>query len=631
VGAARLAKRPGPPPPRRADESPASVVDLTPQEAPPAAANGLDPAEVNIAAGSCATSSSSRKGNRHRVKLIEMRRVADEADAQELRRQRGKGSSQARVVFHDGEDLDEEARRSLAHISLPLLYNPLLNGLEDSSELSLATGTVIAQRYRVVAQSGKGTFSRVVQCLDLRDKSRVSVKVLRNDKDCIDQGLGEVRLLARIAHQDAHAEQPLVRLLDYFYHREHLLIVTELLRDSLFNFYRYLIATEPLGHRTYFTPATIGALAAQLLGGVAFLHHQGITHCDLKPENVCLVSASRRRVKIIDFGSSVLSHDCHNSYVQSRWYRAPEVMLGLPWGPKVDVWGIGTILAELVLGYPIFHGQTVEAVLGAHAAVLGYPPEHMLRHAQTVSMYYMPSGRLFSVDPPGAPPGQTFFVNPLETSLRALLKLEDDGLADLLASLLTIDPAARPTAAEALRHPWLAQFAEAAAAAPCADGPSARRRLIPSLNLAMCAAATRAPSTARPDRTDPLPTLARAHTQVQLAERLARRLRPRVAKHVARHVAQAARGTRQRHARRVVAAAAPARLGARARQAGAARVGGVGAGRAGGLPQRDAGGGEPLARVAAAADAPGGLWRPERRAAARRARPVRASAREQGA
>ena len=60
-------------------------------------------------------------------------------------------------------------------------------------------GVVIAQRYRVVAIIGKGSFSRVVQCLDLYDKRMVSVKLLKNDKDCLDQGLGEVRELARVS------------------------------------------------------------------------------------------------------------------------------------------------------------------------------------------------------------------------------------------------------------------------------------------------------------------------------------------------------------------------------------------------------------------------------------------------
>ena len=139
----------------------------------------------------------------------------------------------------------QEQKRTLAHISLPLLYNPYVNGLrpashapraapsaasfqsaarctglEDSSELNLEVGTIIAQRYRVVASIGKGSFSRVVQCLDLHEKMMVSVKVLRNDKDCMDQGLGEVRLLALIGQHDARGEQPLLSMLDYFYYKD---------------------------------------------------------------------------------------------------------------------------------------------------------------------------------------------------------------------------------------------------------------------------------------------------------------------------------------------------------------------------------------------------------------------------
>ena len=69
----------------------------------------------------------------------------------------------------------------------------------------------VCYRYRVVAQIDKGAFSRVVQALDLREQRMVSIKVLRNDKDCLDQGFGELRVLARIATADPDGEQPLVR------------------------------------------------------------------------------------------------------------------------------------------------------------------------------------------------------------------------------------------------------------------------------------------------------------------------------------------------------------------------------------------------------------------------------------
>ena len=113
---------------------------------------------------------------------------------------------------------DAEAA-NLAHVSLPILYNPHVNGLEDARELPVAVGTLLIGRYRVVAVIGKGSFSRVFQCLDLRQKCMVSIKVLRNDKDCLDAGLGEVKVLALLARHDPFGDQQLVRLRDYFYYK----------------------------------------------------------------------------------------------------------------------------------------------------------------------------------------------------------------------------------------------------------------------------------------------------------------------------------------------------------------------------------------------------------------------------
>ena len=95
--------------------------------------------------------------------------------------------------------------------------------------------------------------------------------MLRNDKDCLDAGLGEVKMLALIARHDPFGDKQLVRLRDYFYYKEHLLIVTELLRDSLFQFYRYIDASDPRGIRSYFTPSTIASIAVQLLQALDFV------------------------------------------------------------------------------------------------------------------------------------------------------------------------------------------------------------------------------------------------------------------------------------------------------------------------------------------------------------------------
>ena len=102
--------------------------------------------------------------------------------------------------------MSEAQAQEVETLALPILYNPYIRGLEDSPELALDDSTLIAGRYRVAALIGKGSFSRVVQCYDHKAGRSVSVKVLHNDKDCIDQGIGEIRLLSLLAQRDPAGE-----------------------------------------------------------------------------------------------------------------------------------------------------------------------------------------------------------------------------------------------------------------------------------------------------------------------------------------------------------------------------------------------------------------------------------------
>ena len=342
----------------------------------PAAAHGEEDRSARL------PEPSSMAPSKFRKRLVAYSRYCSQQDEDTLRMRHGPSHAPTRVCFHDAPKPSEPP--FLEHLSLPMVYNPRRNALEDTRELKVEVGTVIVGRYRVVASIGKGSFSRVFQCYDLRRERMVSVKVLRNEKDCLDGGLGEIRMLSLLGKHDPAATHRL-RLLDYFYYKEHLLIVTELLRDSLYQFYKYIEATEPTGLRSYFTLGTVGKIAHQLLQALALVHSVGAVHCDVKCENVCLSSATRREIKLIDFGSvlpslltylltclltyllrreiklidygsSMMTMDTTNSYVQSRWYRAPEVIMGLKWDCKIDMWSLGCLLCELILGEPLFHG-----------------------------------------------------------------------------------------------------------------------------------------------------------------------------------------------------------------------------------------------------------------------------------
>ena len=122
--------------------------------------------------------------------------------------------------------------------SLPVVYDPKRNGLEESVHFPIAVDTVIAGRYQICDYLGSGVFSRAVQCVELQTGRMVCIKIIRNNKDFLDQSLGEIKLLRYLNENDPHDTRHVLRMEDFFYYREHLFIVTELLRDNLYELYK---------------------------------------------------------------------------------------------------------------------------------------------------------------------------------------------------------------------------------------------------------------------------------------------------------------------------------------------------------------------------------------------------------
>ena len=227
------------------------------------------------------------------------------------------------------------------------------------------------------------------------------------------------------------------------------------------------IATARARHRVALTATdchTVRILTSQILDALDFLHSISITHCDIKTPNICLVDAGARQFKLIDFGAAVLTHDVHTSYLQSRWYRAPEVMLGCPWCEKIDLWSLGCVLAEVTVGCALYQYNSIELVLAAQKATRGPFPDWMLSKHPIAQMFFSPSGSVYEVDPHRMPQGTYLIRSAQESDLRTLMKsmLEPDVFGDVdgfiaaLEQLLTIDPNARPGTAECLRSPFVA-------------------------------------------------------------------------------------------------------------------------------------------------------------------------------
>lgn len=136
-----------------------------------------------------------------------------------------------------------------------------------------------------------------------------------------------------------------------------------------------------------------------MLSALALLRKARVIHCDLKPENVLLTSRHHLsmtaqedfggiHIKLIDFGSSCVDFRTIYSYIQSRFYRSPEVILGLPYDTSIDMWSLGCVLAELFLGLPLFPGQNVHNQLVRMIKVLGRPSERLMTQGQHVHRYF---------------------------------------------------------------------------------------------------------------------------------------------------------------------------------------------------------------------------------------------------
>lgn len=139
------------------------------------------------------------------------------------------------------------------------------------------------------------------------------MKIIENNKDYFDQSVDEIKLLRYIkANCDDCDKKNVIRMIDYFYHKEHLFIVTELLKDNLYEFYKYNREHE---EEKYFTLSWLQKVTKQILHALDFIHSLHLIHCDLKPENILIKSYSQTLVKVIDFGSSCFIHDHLSSYV----------------------------------------------------------------------------------------------------------------------------------------------------------------------------------------------------------------------------------------------------------------------------------------------------------------------------
>ena len=318
----------------------------------------------------------------------------------------------------------------------------------------------IAYRYEMLKIIGKGSFGQVIKAYDHKSQQHVALKMVRNEKRFHRQAQEEIRILDHMRKQDKDNSMNIIHMLESFTFRNHMCITFELLSVNL---YELIKKNKFQG----FSIQLVRRFAYSILRCLEALYNNKIIHCDLKPENVLLKQQGRSGIKVIDFGSSCFEHQRVYTYIQSRFYRAPEVILGAKYGMPIDMWSLGCILAELATGYPLLPGEDEFDQLACIIELLGMPPQKLLDQSKRAKNFISSKGypRYCTSTPLS---DGSVVVNggrsrrgkmrgpPASKEWSTALKgCDDEYFIDFIKKCLEWDPSTRMTPYTALRHPWL--------------------------------------------------------------------------------------------------------------------------------------------------------------------------------
>ena len=306
----------------------------------------------------------------------------------------------------------------------------------------------VEKRYEIMTMVGEGTFGQVSRSIVVSTAGVVAVKRIKEWSDGLSpSALREISLLKELSHDN------IVSLEDSLMDASHTLYL-------VFPYAEYDLGgiLNHFGKRRISTPEPfVKSLMWGLLNGVAYLHSAWVLHRDLKPANLLvggLGSSQEGVLKIADFGLARIVQDpvyplWDGASVVTIWYRAPELLMGSQhYTRAVDIWAVGCIFGELLLAHALFRGTE-------RAGNERWQGDQMLKITQILGkpasdlwpeLVYMPFWHKL----------EEFQASEecLKKTLQGRRQVPSDNCLDLLARMLSYNPAHRITAAEVLNHPY---------------------------------------------------------------------------------------------------------------------------------------------------------------------------------
>lgn len=336
-------------------------------------------------------------------------------------------------------------------------------------------GEQFGDKYIVKAVLGRGIFSSVVRAQDKDTGRLVAIKIIRNNEPMQRAAVKEIEILQKLVEVDPEDKKHVVRLIGSFTYRGHLCMVFENLSLNL----REVL--KKFGHDVGLNLKAVRAYAGQMFLALSLFRKCNIIHADLKPDNV-LVNEARSTLKICDLGSAAdyAQGDSITPYLVSRFYRAPEIILGIKYDYAIDMWSIGCTLFELYTSKILFTGHNNNQMLRSMMECRGKFSLKMLKKAAYGGKHFDDTQQLQfrSIEKEKVTGRDVFkmmtFTQPTKPLKERMISVAERNGADeaekkelllfvdLLDRCLALNPEKRITPTEAMKHPFMQRGSGAA-------------------------------------------------------------------------------------------------------------------------------------------------------------------------
>ena len=345
--------------------------------------------------------------------------------------------------------------------------NPYLKENWDDSEgyYQVNIGEILDRRYSVFSYTGQGVFSNVARARDaMNDNAEVAIKIIRSNELMHKTGLQELEILKLLNDNDLDDKYHCLRLYRHFFHKNHLCLVFESLNMNL----REVL--KKFGKDVGLHIKAVRSYANQLLLALKLMKKCSIIHSDIKPDNI-LVNENKCLLKLCDFGSACVFKDNDiTCYLVSRFYRAPEIILGQKYDCAIDMWSVACTLYELYTGKVLFPGKSNNEMLKLMMEIKGKISNKMIKKGTAKDKHFDSNLNFQYLEIDKVTKKEKIsilnFVNPKRDLLACLIgnqKLSESEmrkvqqLKDFIEKCLILDPAKRMSINHALTHPFITE------------------------------------------------------------------------------------------------------------------------------------------------------------------------------